>query len=161
MDQNYDILVEELDEATCWHLLSHAAFGRVGFVYGNEVMVLPVNSAVKDDRVLFRTAGETMLAAAGNGSVVAFESDHTDQVAESGWSVLVRGRLWDITDAPETATFHELTVRSWVPGLRDRWMAIEPTAVTGRRIQRQRIMSGGTRRDATTEAGQPIAERVA
>jgi len=161
VDQNYDILVEELDEVTCWHLLSRAAFGRVGFVHGDEVMVLPVNSAVKDDRVLFRTASETLLAAAGNGSVVAFESDHTDQVAESGWSVLVRGRLWDITDAPETATFHELTVRPWAPGLRNRWMSIEPTAVTGRRIQRQRIMSGGTRRDPPTETGQPIAEPVA
>jgi uncharacterized protein len=145
MNDEYDIIVDELDEETCWRLLARAGFGRVGFVKEEAVIVLPVNSAVSDGRVIFRTAGDTSLAAAGDGSVVAFEADHTDRVAESGWSVVVRGRLWDVTDRPETATWNEFAVRPWAPGPRNRWMLIEPTLVTGRMIQRHRNLPLGAR----------------
>jgi nitroimidazol reductase NimA-like FMN-containing flavoprotein (pyridoxamine 5'-phosphate oxidase superfamily) len=143
MNDEYEIIVNELDEETCWRLLARAGFGRVGFVKDDAVIVLPVNAAVSDQRVIFRTADETSLAAAGDGSVVAFETDHTDLVAESGWSVVVRGRLWDVTERPETATWHEFAVRPWAPGPRNRWMLIEPTLVTGRMIQRHRNLPAG------------------
>ncbi len=149
-DEQYEILIEELDEAACWRLVSREAFGRIGFVHGGEVMVLPVNAVVMGNRVVFRTADETMVALAGNGSVVAFQSDCADRITETGWSVLVHGRLWDITDAPETASFHKLSVRPWVPGPRNRWMSIEPTAVTGRTIHRNRIVSSRSRSQYTT-----------
>lgn len=138
MNGDYDILVDELDEPTCWRLMVRAGFGRVGFMQGDDLIVLPVNAAVSEQRVIFRTADGTSLAAAGTGSAVAFEADHTDRVAESGWSVLVKGRLWDVTDRPETANWHELAVRPWVPAPRNRWMMIEPTSVTGRMIHRHR-----------------------
>ena len=117
VDDEFEILVEELDEPSCWRLLSRAGFGRVGLLHDGEIVVLPVNAAVVDRRVVFRTADESMLAA-GDGTTVAFEADHTDRVAESGWSVLVRGRLVDVTERPETAAWHELTVRPWLPGPR-------------------------------------------
>jgi nitroimidazol reductase NimA-like FMN-containing flavoprotein (pyridoxamine 5'-phosphate oxidase superfamily) len=145
MEREYEILVEELDEQTCWLLLARAGFGRVGFVQDEAVLVLPVNCAVREQRVIFRTGAGTSLAAAGDGSVVAFEADHTDRVAESGWSVLARGRLWDVTDRPETATWSAVLVRPWAPGTRDRWMMIEPTQVTGRMIQRHRNLPSGVR----------------
>ncbi|MGD9700896.1 MAG: pyridoxamine 5'-phosphate oxidase family protein [Acidimicrobiia bacterium] len=141
----YDIFVDELEEPTCWRLLSRADFGRVGFIHDGELMVLPVNSAVSSHRVVFRTAGGSMLARAGNGSIVVFESDHTDRVAESGWSVLVRGQLWDVTDRPETESWHEFAVRPWAPGPQDRWMAIEPSAISGRMIHRNRHLPPGVR----------------
>lgn len=140
MDQEYDISIDELDEATCWRLASRAGFGRVGFLLDGEVMVLPVNVAVVDGRVVFRTAGSTTLARAGDGSAVAFETDHTDRVAESGWSVVIRGRLWDVTHRPETAEWHQLLVRPWAPPPREVWMMIEPRAVTGRMIHRHRLL---------------------
>jgi uncharacterized protein len=143
MGDEYDIIVDELDDASCWRLLERAGFGRVGFCQGDEVVVLPVNAGVMHARVVFRTAAGTSLARAGDGSVVAFEADHTDRVAESGWSVVVRGRLWDVTDRPEVATWHELAVHPWAPPPRDRWMMIEPTMVTGRMIQRHRNMPAG------------------
>jgi nitroimidazol reductase NimA-like FMN-containing flavoprotein (pyridoxamine 5'-phosphate oxidase superfamily) len=145
MEQEYDIRVDELDERTCWQLLTRAGFGRVGFVEDAGVVVLPVNSAVRDQRIIFRTAVGTSLAAAGDGSVVAFEADHTDRVAESGWSVLVQGQLWDVTDRPEVATWSTVLVRPWAPGPRDRWMRIDPTRVTGRMIQRHRNLPSGVR----------------
>jgi nitroimidazol reductase NimA-like FMN-containing flavoprotein (pyridoxamine 5'-phosphate oxidase superfamily) len=145
MEQEYDIRVDELDERTCWQLLTRAGFGRVGFVEDAGIVVLPVNSAVRDQRIIFRTAVGTSLAAAGDGSVVAFEADHTDRVAESGWSVLVQGQLWDVTDRPEVATWSTVLVRPWAPGPRDRWMRIDPTRVTGRMIQRHRNLPSGVR----------------
>lgn len=140
MDE-FEIFVEELDEPTCWRLLARAGFGRVGFVHDGELLVLPVNAAVVEHRVVFRTADDSMLCVAGDGSKVAFEADHTDRVSESGWSVLVRGHLVDATDRAETASWHELTVRPWLPGPRTRWMVVEPTAVTGRAVQRRRILA--------------------
>ena len=147
MDDDYDITVEELDEPTCWRLVARAGFGRVGFVHAGEVMVLPVNAAEWDRRVIFRTAAGTSLALAGTGPVVAFETDHTDRVAESGWSVVVRGRLWDVTHRTETAERHQPLVRPWAPPPRSIWMMIEPTTVTGRMIQRHRHLPPGARRE--------------
>jgi len=131
MNDEYDIIVDELDEETCWRLLARAGFGRVGFVKEEAVIVLPVNSAVSDGRVIFRTAGDASLAAAGDGSVVAFEADHTDRVAESGWSVVVRGRGRE-TDPPEPHA--EESVVPWAPGVRDHWVRIDAETISGRRI---------------------------
>lgn len=142
---DYDITIEELDESTCWRLASRAGFGRIGFVLDGEVSVLPVNVAVTHGWVVFRTAVGTSLARVPGGTPVAFEADQTDRVAESGWSVLVRGELWDVTDRPETADWHELTVRPWAPPPREVWMAIQPDRVTGRMIHRHRHAAPGSR----------------
>jgi uncharacterized protein len=141
----YDITVERLDASTCWRLLGRAGFGRVGFVLDGAVMVLPVNAAVTKHRVVFRTAEGTSLASAGGGSNVVFEADHTDRVMESGWSVVVRGRLWDVTERPETSTWHEMVVRPWAQPPRNVWMMIEPNDITGRMIHRRRILPDHTR----------------
>lgn len=140
VEEEYEILVDDLDEATCWRLLSRAGFGRVGFLDGEEdLVVLPVNAAVVHDRIMIRTAEGTSLArAATSGGRVAFEADHTDRVAESGWSVLVRGHLRDVTDAEERRHVDDLTVRPWMPGPRDVWLTIDPFEVTGRSIHRRR-----------------------
>lgn len=135
--------MDELDEPTCWRLLSRARFGRVGFVRDGEVIVVPVNAIVARDGIAFRTANDTSLAAAGDGAAVAFEADHTDQVAESGWSVLVRGRLWSVTGDTEIAELRESNLRPWAPAPRDHWMKIAPTGVTGRMIQRHRNLPPG------------------
>jgi nitroimidazol reductase NimA-like FMN-containing flavoprotein (pyridoxamine 5'-phosphate oxidase superfamily) len=149
-DDRYEVTVDELDEDDCWRLLERTGFGRVGFVRDGAPMVLPVNCAVTDGRVVFRTADDAMLAALGDGSLVAFESDHSDRISESGWSVLVRGRMWDVTDTLEAATWDELKVRTWAPGARDRWMMIVPEEITGRSIHRHRILSGGHRATSTS-----------
>jgi nitroimidazol reductase NimA-like FMN-containing flavoprotein (pyridoxamine 5'-phosphate oxidase superfamily) len=146
MAEDYDISVTELDEETCWRLLSRAGFGRVGLVDSNdELVVLPVNAGVHQRRVVFRTAAGTSLASRGDGAMVAFEADHTDQVAEAGWSVVVRGRLWDVTDEPVAAEWNEFAVHPWAPPPRDRWMVIQPFRVTGRIVERHRRLAPGTR----------------
>jgi nitroimidazol reductase NimA-like FMN-containing flavoprotein (pyridoxamine 5'-phosphate oxidase superfamily) len=144
MTEVYDIQETELDEEMCWRMLARAGFGRVGFVEGDGVVVLPVNAAVSDRRVIFRTRSGSSLARKA-GANVGFEADHTDRVSESGWSVVVRGRLVDATDTAEAQRWSNLTVHPWAPPPRDRWMMIEPTQVTGRMIERHRRIDVGGR----------------
>jgi uncharacterized protein len=149
--EEYEVTVDELDEETCWRLVAQEGFGRVAFIHDFELWILPVNTAVVGGRVVFRTADDSMLRAAGNNSMVAFEADHTDRVNETGWSVVVRGRLRDVTDKPETGAWHELTVRPWAPGPRNRRMLIDPSAISGRMINRRRLLAG--RRPTITPPG--------
>jgi nitroimidazol reductase NimA-like FMN-containing flavoprotein (pyridoxamine 5'-phosphate oxidase superfamily) len=144
MNEVYDVTETELDEELCWRMLARAGFGRVGFVEGDDVVVLPINAAVDKRRIIFRTRAGTSLARIA-GSNVGFEADHTDRVSESGWSVVVRGRLVDVSASPEVKDWSDFAVHAWAPPPRDRWMMIEPSCVTGRLIERHRRIDAGKR----------------
>lgn len=133
---SYIVTMSELETDVCWRLVSKARFGRVGFIRDGEPWVLPVNCAVVEESVVFRTARGSMLHLLAPNAVVTFEADGTDRVAESGWSVLIRGRVQEISDPDLLARAAETGLRSWGPGLRDRWIRIEPFEVTGRIIAR-------------------------
>ncbi|HEX2783053.1 MAG TPA: pyridoxamine 5'-phosphate oxidase family protein [Ilumatobacteraceae bacterium] len=135
-EHQYIVNYDDVEEAVCWRLASSVAVGRVGFVYDDDPIVLPVNSMVVDGRIAFRTAGDSMLHDLGSGVRVAFEADHFDAVAESGWSVLVRGHLWEVVDDELRNRLIEASTHPWVPGPKDRWMIIEPSVVSGRSITR-------------------------
>jgi nitroimidazol reductase NimA-like FMN-containing flavoprotein (pyridoxamine 5'-phosphate oxidase superfamily) len=132
----YIVNYDDLEEAVCWRLASSVAVGRVGFVYDDEPIVLPVNSMVVDGRIAFRTAGDSMLHDLGSGVRVAFEADHFDAVAESGWSVLVRGHMWEVGDDDLRNRLIGASTHPWAPGPKDRWMIIVPSVVSGRSITR-------------------------
>ena len=134
MGDEFDIIVDVLDESTCWRLMSRSGFGRLGFMDGEELMVLPMNAAVSENRVVFRTTADSMFARAGNGTKVVFEVDQTDRVAESGWSVLLRGVAEEVVEPAVRAALDELPLRPWAPGLRDHWIRVSPVTVTGRAI---------------------------
>jgi nitroimidazol reductase NimA-like FMN-containing flavoprotein (pyridoxamine 5'-phosphate oxidase superfamily) len=145
MDNDYDIVMDNLSEDTCWRMLARARFGRVAYLDGDEPVALPVNAGVYERQIIFRTAMGSGLARHAEGTKVAFEADHTDPIEQGGWSVLVRGRLWDVTDSAEVEGWKEFDVHPWAPPPRDRWMLIEPTSVTGRAIERHRKVGRGTR----------------
>lgn len=133
---SYIVTMSELEQDVCWRLVSKAGFGRVGFIRDGEPWILPVNSSVVEGGVVFRTARGSMLHLLAPGSVVTFEADGTDRVAQSGWSVLVRGRVKELTARPAIAEAEETGLAPWGPGVRDRWMRVEPFEVTGRIISR-------------------------
>jgi uncharacterized protein len=135
-EHHYFVNYEDLEESVCWRLISRVAVGRVGFVFDGEPFVLPVNCAVVDGKIAFRTAGDSMLHTLGDGERVAFEADHVDQVAESGWSVLVRGNLWEVVDEELRGRLIGAPTHPWAPGPIDRWMVIVPSVVSGRSITR-------------------------
>jgi nitroimidazol reductase NimA-like FMN-containing flavoprotein (pyridoxamine 5'-phosphate oxidase superfamily) len=126
----------ELDPDVCWRLVAHAGFGRVAFVRDGEPWVLPVNCVADGRSIVFRTAEGSMLHRLGPRALVTFEADGIDRAAESGWSVLVRGHLREITDGDELAALADGGPEPWAPGPRDQWLRIEPFDVTGRIISR-------------------------
>lgn len=136
-----------LEDEVCRQLLVRSRFGRVGFVGSNGPEVLPVNAMFADGDVLFRTAAGSPLDRWVDGHVVAFEVDHTDPVAETGWSVLVRGRGSRLDDPARVAALDDTEVHPWAPRSNEQWMAIRPETITGRLIRRQRLAS---------DAGEPL-----
>lgn len=139
--EGYVVSMYELDEALCRRMLARVRFGRVGFVDGDgEQVILPVNAVSAGGEILFRTETESPLDAAADGRVVAFETDHADPVTESGWSVLVRGPMTRYGYPGRESFLSESGVHPWAPGRRDRWIRIEAHHVTGRIIQRHRLL---------------------
>jgi nitroimidazol reductase NimA-like FMN-containing flavoprotein (pyridoxamine 5'-phosphate oxidase superfamily) len=121
----------------CLSLLSAVSVGRVGFVAGGEVLVLPVNFVVDGQDVVFRTASGSKLASAEVGTPVAFEADNYDDITQSGWSVLVSGRAEVVEDDEEIGRLGQLGLYSWASAMdRPFWIRIRPTSVTGRRTPR-------------------------
>jgi nitroimidazol reductase NimA-like FMN-containing flavoprotein (pyridoxamine 5'-phosphate oxidase superfamily) len=143
----YAVSMEALDEATCLRLLARSRVGRVGTVIAGDPVVLPVNCAVTTTAagrvVVVRTAAGSLLDVAADGRVVAFETDHVDVTAESGWSVLVRGPFERVDDPTTLDHVDELDVHPWAPGRGDRWLRIGVVAVSGRLISRHRIVRAG------------------
>lgn len=115
--------------------LEACAVGRIGFSTDpGGPRVIPVNYHVVDGMVVFRTAPDSSLA--DLTGTVAFEVDHLDDERRLGWSVLVLGQIRRVTDAAEqlrlATSVHETP---WPGEARRHWMAVEPTRVTGRRIE--------------------------
>jgi hypothetical protein len=140
IDEGLEILSEE----QCEELLSDAGVGRVGITIGALPVVLPINYGVLDGDVVFATTDGTKLDAAVRNAVVAFEVDSIDELAQDGWSVLVVGTAHEVTDPSMIERISALGVRPWVGGQRDRWVRIERSVVTGRRIVSDGQDSSGT-----------------
>jgi nitroimidazol reductase NimA-like FMN-containing flavoprotein (pyridoxamine 5'-phosphate oxidase superfamily) len=98
--------------------------------------VLPVNFTVWEGSIVFATVPGTKLDAAASNEVVAFEADgYGTPDAPGGWSVLVRGIARVVTDHAELAAIEALQLDSWAwDGTASRYVCIEPTVMTGRRL---------------------------
>jgi hypothetical protein len=125
--------LEVLDLGTCLQLLTTVPIVRLGVTIEALPVVLPVNFALADDKLLVRTGCGTKLSAALNNAVVAVEADDYDPLGHTGWSVLIQGiaRLVDedldpLDDLP--------AVRPWsVTG--EHLIAISTEIVSGRRVR--------------------------
>lgn len=129
-----------LPEATCWQLLREAPVGRLAVVCEGEPDIFPVNHVVDHGTVVFRSGTGTKVFAALH-QCVAFEVDGYDVADGSAWSVVVRGVGTEIRETNETISAMKLPLFPWHPGPKHRFIRIEPTSVTGRRIH----VTGGTR----------------
>jgi nitroimidazol reductase NimA-like FMN-containing flavoprotein (pyridoxamine 5'-phosphate oxidase superfamily) len=127
----------ELSREECLHLLASAPIGRVGLSIKALPAVLPVNFALIDGDVVFRTVEGTKFHSAAAGRVLAFEADGYAPDGRSGWSVLVQGVSRVVTDDAELYRIQQLTLEPWaVDGDADQIVRITSTVVSGRRFQR-------------------------
>jgi len=120
----------ELSEDECWAFLRSEELGRLAFRMVEEVHIVPINYAVDEHTLLFRTApGDKMLAVALGGEV-AFEADRVSD--ERATSVVVRGRA-RILPEDEAHRAELVPLRPWVEGP-EKYDVVEiaPQHVTGR-----------------------------
>ena len=134
--------LELLTEAECMLLMATVSVGRIGVTIGALPAIFPVNFAVREGAVYFRTGVGTKLAAAANHSVVAFEVDRVDPLEHSGWSVLAIGTATQVTDPEELASLSGLPLGPWAEGERDHLVRIPVELVSGRRIVHGRASEG-------------------
>lgn len=125
--------LEILERQECLRLLSTVSVCRVGVTMGALPVILPVNFAVHDDLLFIRCTQGRALHAAMRNTVVAVEADDLDTEGRSGWSVLVRGRSYEVIDQAGHALAEKLGLRSWV-ALASRLIAVHAESVSGRRI---------------------------
>lgn len=111
----------------CWSLIGASGVGRVAVTVDGAPRIVPVNYAVVNDAVYFRTAVGTIL----NNAVaqrVAFEVDAFDARSRSGWSVCVVGGGRFVGSGSDVA------IDSWAPRRRDVRYCIVPDEISGRRL---------------------------
>lgn len=129
-----EIGVEILDRAECLRLLGSVPIGRISFTANALPAIQPVNFVVHEDHVVIRTRPGSKLDMAVRKTVVAFEADEYDRLGESGWNVTVVGTSDVVADPASIVAFNDLPLRSWAPGVREHFVTISMTIVSGRRI---------------------------
>lgn len=122
-----------LNQSECWNLLRQGVIGRLAVVSHGEPDIFPVNYVVDHGSIVFRTAtGSKHHSSAGRP--VAFEVDGYDTSDATAWSVVVRGVVHEIRDTDEVIAALALPLSPWHDGLKPRFMRVEASAVTGRRL---------------------------
>lgn len=127
--------IEWLEQDECLELLAADEVGRLAINVGHAPTILPVNYRMDGEAVVFRT-DEGIKLAAGTRAPVSFEIDDVDRSHHTGWSVVVTGRLEEVTpyDAETYERVHALPVEPWAGGEKAHWVRIVPSRITGRRI---------------------------
>ncbi len=127
----------ELERAECLRLLAASHVGRLGVSAGDDAPIIRPLNYVFDERsqsVAFRTAPGSKLHALLGAKNAAFEVDHLDPEARSGWSVIIVGVTEEVTNPIEVRRLDELGLDTWPPGDRSHWVRIRAWRVSGRRI---------------------------
>ena len=127
--------IEVLERQACLDLLANDSVGRLAIVRGGDPIIFPVNYALDGDSVVFRTAPGAKLDAAGRAGA-CFEVDAFDRHHHTGWSVVVTGRLEEITnyDGPVFERLEGLGVQPWARGEKPHVLRLVPGRITGRRV---------------------------
>lgn len=130
-----EVEFSEMPEAECRALLAERSFGRLAVVRRGRPLVFPVNYVFDGEVVVFRTDPGLKLSGAPLRNV-AFQIDEVDETSGTGWSVLVQGFGYEITNAVDlrSEARRALPVTPMAPGDKAHWVEIIPDAITGRRI---------------------------
>ena len=125
--------VLELDDEQSWRLLEGTKHGRLVVSVAGEPDIFPVNYVTANRKISLRTAPGNKLAQLTINSTVLFETDGI--LSEEAWSVVLRGKARVLSNSAELAAVEELGLKTWVPTLKDFYVEIEPTSVSGRHFE--------------------------
>lgn len=125
--------IDALTVKDCLDLLETQDLGRLAYVVDGKPRILPLNYAMHQGSIVFRTGYGEVLDTI-HLQEVEFEVDHGASETETGWSVIVHGVAEEIWRPEELEIARDLALRPWAPGNRDHYVRILSTAITGRRI---------------------------
>jgi nitroimidazol reductase NimA-like FMN-containing flavoprotein (pyridoxamine 5'-phosphate oxidase superfamily) len=124
-----------LSESTCLELLREGVVGRVALCTSDGPQMFPVNYAVYEQSVVFRTTAYSVLGTLAWQSRLAFEIDHMDFEQQTGWSVLVSGPGSRVDAGPTLDEIvQQWNPRPWVSGTRPLYVRLKWDTLSGRRI---------------------------
>ena len=129
MDHPLDSSIEEMSDADAWAFLTQHSFGRLAYLLGQDINIVPVNYSVAGQRLLIRTAPGSKLLGIVMNPRVAFEVD--DFAAIEASSVVVRGTAVHLSPREADATA-DLQPTTWIPTIKYEVIAIDVGAITGR-----------------------------
>jgi nitroimidazol reductase NimA-like FMN-containing flavoprotein (pyridoxamine 5'-phosphate oxidase superfamily) len=135
--------LDELSPAECWQLVATQPVGRVAVIVGHYPLVFPVNFAVDDRTILYRTGVGTKLHSI-HRSNVTFQVDAIDPVHHTGWSVMIRGVAQELSPQRDRGAVSRAELGGatpWAPGERAHFIRIVADQITGRRIRPDELSS--------------------
>jgi uncharacterized protein len=126
----------ELPYDTCLQLLRDGEVGRVAVCTPDGPRIVPVNYAVDDERIVFRTTPYSALGMhSWGGGRLAFAIDHVDSEEHTGWSVVATGPGQLVEDGEELRRIRDLhDPQPWAGGQRWLYVSLPWQDLTGRRI---------------------------
>ncbi|MCG2622172.1 pyridoxamine 5'-phosphate oxidase family protein [Arthrobacter sp. I2-34] len=125
---------EVLGRKTCWQLLRGVSVGRLALWVLDHPDIFPVNYAVDQESLVFRTGPGTKLDAVLGGFPVALEADGVDPATGVAWSVVVKGKALAVRPGQELLESVTLRLFPWHGGPKEHFIRIVPDSVTGRRF---------------------------
>jgi len=128
-------VLQEMSRDECGSLIAAGGVGRVVFVEPRGPAAFPVNYGVLGDDIVFRTAPAPALERSLEDGWISFEVDRIDDALSEGWSVLVSGRGYVISDPAELEEAERAHISPWAGGGRDVFVRVVADKVTGRRIR--------------------------
>jgi len=123
----------ELTDEQSWHLLKGTKHGRLVVSVAGEPDIFPVNYVTSGRKIYLRTAPGNKLAQLTINSAVLFETDGI--LSDEAWSVVLRGTARVLTNSAELEPVEALGLKTWVPTLKDFYVEIAPTSLSGRHFQ--------------------------
>jgi hypothetical protein len=149
--ENADIDVEARDTGTmevldvnqCWSLLASVEVGRLAVAVAGDVDIFPLNFAIDDGAVVFRSAEGTKLVEVVLSRRVAFEVDGYEPVHGRAWSVVVKGKAELLDRFSDIYHAQDLPLFPWNASPKERFVRIVPDVLTGRRFTVAQTREGG------------------
>jgi nitroimidazol reductase NimA-like FMN-containing flavoprotein (pyridoxamine 5'-phosphate oxidase superfamily) len=126
-----------LTEPECIRLLETHSLGRLAWQAADSQQVIPINYIFRSGAVFFRTSPQGILSELMRPTDVALEVDDLDHNKRTGWTVIVYGRAKAVAAPAELLEQGEIDdLVPWAPGVRNLFIQITPSRITGRLLQR-------------------------
>jgi uncharacterized protein len=130
MKEPVELTVEE-----CLDLLQGGVVGRVALSTPVGPRIVPLNYAMHQGAIVFRTSPYSELGTYGRNAELAFEIDHLDYAKHQGWSVVAVGRSSLVEDIDELQEIRDSwDPTPWAAGQRQLYIKLRWRDLTGRRL---------------------------